>query len=59
MSFVSESLNSTVHSSETAICMNKQGVVDLYVPLFVKSSFSISLKRDQNKQTKLLFYNSN
>lgn len=43
---VSKGLNSTVHSGETAISMNKQGVVNLYVPLFVKSSFSISVKCD-------------
>lgn len=32
-------LNSTVHSSETAIRMNKQGVVNLYVPLLSRAPF--------------------
>lgn len=32
-------LNSTVHSSETAICVNKQGVVNLYVPLLSRAPF--------------------
>lgn len=32
-------LKSSVHSSETAICMNKQGVVNLYVPLLSRAPF--------------------
>lgn len=39
ISSVSMGLNSMVHSSETAICMNKQGVVNLYVPLLSRAPF--------------------
>lgn len=52
---VSMGLNSKVHSSETAICMNKQGVVNLYVPLLWRAPFSVKL----DKEKKNLFYNDN
>lgn len=38
---VSMGLNSTGHSRETAMYMNKQGVVNLYVPLLSRAPFSI------------------
>lgn len=38
---VTKGLNSTVHSGETAISMNKQGVVHLYVPLLSRDPFPV------------------